>query len=325
MKQKNSVQAIEYVVACPPDAIERLDGPPGAQNGKYLKDALSWLSERHGGAHRVVHAAVHRDEQSPHIHVIAVPVAQLTRRGGHTHATLSATQYVGGKKRLAALQTEFAEGVGKPWGLERGISKEITKRLHRPVRDWDAARVAAIESKDLDGLSREDLVAIVLRQRSIGAPGIAGGQEQAPTPTPTTSPTPSKPERPDWKRGYESAFEAAQAGDPRAAVAFLQAIEQERERVAALLAEKWKAEGKVDAKGMVGNRTLGQVADRQAGEFLADQIAGRKGEHERYSLADMLAPLDSLIAASARRVERAPKGPAQERPDRGRGQGYGGR
>lgn len=263
VKQKNSVQAIEYVVACPPDAIERLDGPPEAQNGKYLRDALAWLSTRHGGSHRVIHAAIHRDEQSPHIHVIVVPVAQLARRGGHVHDTLSATQFVGGKKRLAALQTEFAEGVGKPWGLERGISKEITKRLHRPVRDWDAARVAAIQAQDLDGLSPEEMKAIIIKQRSMISPEIKAG----PGPRPSSSPTPEKAKIPDWIQAY---LAAETSGDTPAA-------KRIRSGAELMLAEAWiaekKQEGKVSADGLMGNRRAIDVAKREAAGLVDAELA----------------------------------------------------
>lgn len=313
VKQKNSVQAIEYVIACPPDAIERLDGPPEARNGKYLRDALAWLAERHGGAEKVIHAAIHRDEESPHIHIIVVPVAKLTRRGGNTHDTLSATQYVGGKKRLAALQTEFAEGVGKRWGLERGISKEITGRLHRPVRDWDAARVAAIEAKDLDGLSPEELKVIILRQReALQAPAIGGGRDQPTTPPP--SPTSFKQGPRDWKKDYDAAFEAAMAGDRQVAAAFRQAVKQEQDRIAGMLVEKWKAEGKVDDNGMVGNRTAAQAAGRQAGEFLVDQIAGYKGASRTSGLSDVLVTLDAAVGKGSPELRRSIQG----RSDRGR-------
>lgn len=196
VKQKNSVQAIEYVVACPPDAIERLDGPRGHENGKYLKDALTWLAARHGGPHSVIHAAIHRDELSPHIHVIVVPIAKLKRRGGHEHDTLSASQFIGGKKRLAALQTEFAQGVGRHWGLERGVSKEITGRIHRPVRDWPAARVAAIQTADLEKLDRDDLVAIIHQLRN-DRQAAAGGAGKAP---------PARQARPDHPLG-QAAFD----------------------------------------------------------------------------------------------------------------------
>jgi len=198
VKRKDSVQALEYVIACPPEAVEALDGPQGDPNGLYLKSALNWVSMRHGKAERVIHAAIHRDEKSPHIHIIVVPVAHVSRKGGNTYRTLSAKHFVGGKKKLAQLQTEFADQVGKSWGLERGISKEITGRFHRPVRDWNPARVMAIESKELDGLRPEELKTIILTQRQalITNSAFAGGQGKDPSLPPSTPPPLEKAPRP---------------------------------------------------------------------------------------------------------------------------------
>ena len=173
-RQRNSVLALEYVVACPPEAIEALDGPQGASNGNYLKNAAKWVSERHGGPHTVVSAVIHRDEDSPHLHVIVVPIVKTKRRGGHEHQILSAKHYVGGKEKLRALQTDFTNDVGSKFGLERGISRELTGRRHRPVREWDAPRALSLEIDRL-GLSshtRDELETIIVLQRqSVKAAG----------------------------------------------------------------------------------------------------------------------------------------------------------
>ena len=285
VKQKNSVQAIEYVVACPPEAIEALDGPRSKPDGKYLREALAWLAKRHGGAHRVIHAAIHRDEESPHIHVIVVPVAKLTRRGGHTHDTLSASQYVGGKKRLAALQTEFAEGVGKLFGLLRGIPKEITRRLHRPVRDWDAARVAAIKSQDLDGLSPEDLKAIILRQREALRPTVQTGGIQ-PTSTPPPSPTfPPIPDGTPWPEAYKIMLERAAMGDAKGVAGFKLKAEKAIESAVQLYLESPGGKTRV-TDGMIGNRPALGVVKREQSEQLARLLSGSSDMKGAYARLD---------------------------------------
>lgn len=162
-KQRNSVQALEYVIACPPEAIEALDGPQDAPHGKYLKDAVKWLSERHGGPYTVISAVIHRDEKSPHVHVLVVPIATKVRKGGHEHLCLAANHYVGGRDKLRALQTDFHREVSSKYGLERGRPKEETQRYHKPVREWDEARVLSAAADELASLPREDLVAAAMR------------------------------------------------------------------------------------------------------------------------------------------------------------------
>ena len=170
-RQKNSVLALEYVIACPPEAIEALDGPRDAPDGKYLKNAAKWVSERHGGPHTVVSAVIHRDEDSPHLHIVVVPITKAKRRGGHEHQILSAKHYVGGREKLRALQTEFTRDVGANFGLERGIPKELTRRVHRAVGTWERPREIATRASQLTNLSPDDLAAIVVSQQ-LQAPSL---------------------------------------------------------------------------------------------------------------------------------------------------------
>lgn len=121
--RKNAVLAIEYFVGASPEFFT--DGEDGQ---RYFQDALSWLRERHG-TENVVVASVHRDETSPHLIAYVVPLDQAGK--------LNCRQFLGGAATLSKMQTDFAEKVGKPYGLARGI--EGSKATHTSIKKYYGA------------------------------------------------------------------------------------------------------------------------------------------------------------------------------------------
>ncbi|RJE16469.1 hypothetical protein PHISCL_11194, partial [Aspergillus sclerotialis] len=61
------------------------------EQNNYFRRALDWLKDRHG-AENVLSAVVHRDETTPHMQVLVIP---LDARG-----KLNARELVGGKDKL---------------------------------------------------------------------------------------------------------------------------------------------------------------------------------------------------------------------------------
>lgn len=93
----------------------------------YFRDCLEYHRQRYG---HVVSAVVHYDEQTPHMHIMSVP---LTRDG-----RLSAREIVGGRAQMAHAQDTFFEQVGQRYGLQRGVHmdgpekrKHISAQQHR--------------------------------------------------------------------------------------------------------------------------------------------------------------------------------------------------
>lgn len=141
---KNPVMAIEYVVTASPEQIRR---PDFDQEG-YFKAARAYLDNL-VGAGNFVHGAVHYDESNPHGHFIYTPIIELepgTRRrsvvvGKDTDGkqlrevrefptkagrALNAKRFTGRDESIQ-LQTDFAEKVGEPFGLRRGIHRSGAK------------------------------------------------------------------------------------------------------------------------------------------------------------------------------------------------------
>lgn len=121
----NGVRCLEYLITGSPERMAEMNKE--AQDA-YFAASLDWLKEKHG-AENVVYAGIHRDETTPHMYAYVVP---LDERG-----KLNARHFIGGTKHaLTDMQTDFAEKVGKPHGLERGV--EGSKAKHERVSQFYA-------------------------------------------------------------------------------------------------------------------------------------------------------------------------------------------
>ena len=130
--RSNAVHGLEYFVGGSPEALKAMSRQ---EQDAYFADALDWLKARHG-PENVLSAVIHRDETTPHMTVMTIP---LDERG-----KLNARAIVGSREQLSAMQTDFAERVGKVHGLERGLQgsparHERVQRAYAHISDPDAA------------------------------------------------------------------------------------------------------------------------------------------------------------------------------------------
>ena len=118
--RKDAVLCVEYFVGASPEFFDS-----GGDADAYFAGAVKWLQERHG-AENLVAWSIHRDETSPHLVGYVVPLDSAGK--------LNAKQFLGGKAKLSAMQTDFAARVGAAVGLERGI--EGSKATHTSIRQY---------------------------------------------------------------------------------------------------------------------------------------------------------------------------------------------
>lgn len=124
--RKNAVHAVEFLVSASPEALAAM----GQKGQNYFEAAMDWCVNRMGGAGNLLCWSLHQDELTPHLHIVMMPLKD---------GKLNAKAYIGGHRdTLREMQTAFAEEVGKPFGLERGKPKTLTKRQHQPVREYYA-------------------------------------------------------------------------------------------------------------------------------------------------------------------------------------------
>lgn len=126
--RKNAVHGLEYFIGGSP---EKMHAMSRAEQDQYFADALAWLQKRHG-AENILSAVIHRDETTPHMTVMTIP---LDAKG-----KLNARSFVGSRKDLSELQTGFATEVGASHGLERGqirsrATHERVQRVYGYIQD----------------------------------------------------------------------------------------------------------------------------------------------------------------------------------------------
>lgn len=121
----NAVHGLEYFIGGSPEKMKAMSRE---EQDTYFRDALGWIENRHG-KENILSAMIHRDETTPHMTVMTIP---LDDRG-----KLNCRSFVGNKKALSDLQTDFAEKVSEKYGLRRGI-KGSTARHERVQRVYGA-------------------------------------------------------------------------------------------------------------------------------------------------------------------------------------------
>lgn len=122
--RKNAVLAVEYFIGASPEWFQH---STVAQREAYFDAAEKWLKQRHG-AENVIAFTRQYDETSPHVCAYVVPI--------DAKGKLNASHFLDGRTKLSAMQTDFADTVGKQFNLERGIEGSIAK--HTTVKEYYA-------------------------------------------------------------------------------------------------------------------------------------------------------------------------------------------
>ncbi|MDV2456617.1 MobV family relaxase, partial [Acinetobacter towneri] len=138
--RKNAVLCVEYLITGSPE----WDGWGTDKEAIYFDRAVAFLKKRHG-AENVISTSIHRDETTPHLVAYVVPIDERGK--------LNARAFLGGRGKLSAMQTFFAECV-KDLGLERGL--EGSKARHTTIKDFYAeVQKPALAAKKLKVLEIE--------------------------------------------------------------------------------------------------------------------------------------------------------------------------
>lgn len=96
------------------DFVDREMNPPGHKVTIQTSDG-----EKTEEVQNIKHAVLHMDEETPHLHVLVVPIDEK----GH----LNAGAY-DGRSFLKNLHTRYTEEIGGKYGLERGREGSVAKR-----------------------------------------------------------------------------------------------------------------------------------------------------------------------------------------------------
>lgn len=107
----------------------------------YFSDAVKFYEKRMG---IVIYAKIHYHEESPHLHINGIPLAQDK---GKWVLNWKKAIYES-KDAIKKFQSEFAKEVGSKYGLKRGEEKEPTE--HKTKLQWQVEKLKE-EVKELEG------------------------------------------------------------------------------------------------------------------------------------------------------------------------------
>lgn len=137
--RKNAVHAVEVLMTFSPGSIKP------ENETEWAKSSIHWLAKTLGGYNNIIDAQIHRDEKTTHIHAIVIPIDEKGK--------LNARAFLGGTRdKMSDIQTSYGKEMER-FGLERGISKKITKAQHKTSQQWHAenaqkeARLQTYEEK----------------------------------------------------------------------------------------------------------------------------------------------------------------------------------
>ena len=110
---------------------------PGFFDGKSKEEIKKWAdicmefvyNDLGYTKEQVLHATVHMDEKTPHIHCVVIPlIKKLDKRTNTERYTISKKQYIHDKNHLSDLQDKYCERLNRDgFELERGIKNSDTR------------------------------------------------------------------------------------------------------------------------------------------------------------------------------------------------------
>jgi len=129
---KNSIYACEVICTSDSAFFDKIGQEKTKQ---YFKDCYDFIAKYNGlGEENIITAVVHMDEETPHMHLVYIPVVNAKDKQGNPIRKVSASDFWKGKGSYKNLQDQFYKYIkNKGYDLERG--KENTDRTHLSDKD----------------------------------------------------------------------------------------------------------------------------------------------------------------------------------------------
>ena len=127
--------ACEYIITSDKEFFERIGEE---ETKRYFETAYKFVSEyKNLGEQYILSAKVHMDEQSPHMHLIFLPVVHTKDKKGNDIDKLACSEFWKAKDSYRQLQNAFYNYmVSNGFELERGLPKEETGREHIDLKEY---------------------------------------------------------------------------------------------------------------------------------------------------------------------------------------------
>ena len=130
--KKVSNIACEYIITSDHDFFESIGEE---ETKRFFETAYKFVAEyKHLGEQYIISAKVHRDEQTPHMHLIFLPVVHTTDKKGNSIDKLACSEFWKAKDSYRQLQDAFYNYmVANNFELEHG---NPSGRVHLSVEDY---------------------------------------------------------------------------------------------------------------------------------------------------------------------------------------------
>lgn len=121
--------ACEFLMSASPEYFE---GKSREEIENWAQTSIDFITKKIGIEEKnILHAVVHMDEKTPHLHVVAVPlVEKYDGRRKKDVLAISRKHFIEKREDMEQVQTDYVEHLNKNgFDLERGLEKSGTKHL----------------------------------------------------------------------------------------------------------------------------------------------------------------------------------------------------
>ncbi len=127
--------ACEYIITSDKQFFEKIGEE---ETKRYFETAYKFVSEyKNLGEQYIMSAKVHMDEETPHMHLIFLPVVHTTDKKGNNIDKLACSEFWKEKDSYRRLQDAFYQYMtSHNFELERGVPKEETGRAHLDIKEY---------------------------------------------------------------------------------------------------------------------------------------------------------------------------------------------
>ena len=143
--RKDAVKYSTHILTGTHEDMKRIESNP-TELKRWVQANLKFIDEEFG-KENIVRFVIHRDEKTPHLHVVTV---NLTKDG-----RLSAKEILGNRKAMQERQDRYAEQM-KSFGLERGLKS--TGIRHEDAKDYYSRINKSLKENGTDHLEVRNTV-----------------------------------------------------------------------------------------------------------------------------------------------------------------------
>ena len=127
--------ACEYIITSDKEFFEKIGEE---ETKRYFETAYNFVSEyKDLGEQYIMSAKVHMDEETPHMHLVFIPVVHTQDKKGNNIDKIACSEFWKEKDSYRRLQDAFYEYmILHNFELERGLLKEETEREHLDIKQY---------------------------------------------------------------------------------------------------------------------------------------------------------------------------------------------